>query len=180
MPERLRFVLEKRKGAFTGSIFLNHSQTLPGHKSFKQGNRNEFLRLLFLQAHRETTALHRHRHASATTLRLVSLPPRGILQWPEEQSRSGCGQDGGNAINLNIDGCGVVAPPVHSSLRAPHLLANLLAHNLPLPRAPPVESTPPLQNLGNMSQQEVYEWVSKKKGLFGPLKAKRYATDMRS
>jgi hypothetical protein len=38
-------------------------------------------------------------------------------------------------INLNIEGCGVVAPPVHSSLRAPHLLANLLAHNLPLPRA---------------------------------------------
>ena len=38
-------------------------------------------------------------------------------------------------INLNIDGCGVVAPPVHSSSRAPLLLANLLAHNLPLPRA---------------------------------------------
>ena len=35
--------------------------------------------------------------ASATTLRLISLSPRGILQWPEEQSRSGCGQDGGNA-----------------------------------------------------------------------------------
>ena len=31
--------------------------------------------------------------------------------------------------------CGNVALPVHSSLRAPHLLANLLAHNLPLPRA---------------------------------------------
>jgi len=28
LPERLRFVLEKRKGDFTGSIFLNHSQTL--------------------------------------------------------------------------------------------------------------------------------------------------------
>ena len=38
-------------------------------------------------------------------------------------------------INLNIDGCGVVAPHVHSSVRAPLLLANLLAHNLPLPRA---------------------------------------------
>jgi len=36
-------------------------------------------------------------------------------------------------INLNIDGCGVVVPPVHSSLRAPLLLANLLAHNLPSP-----------------------------------------------
>ena len=46
---------------------------------------------------RDHGALHRHRHASATTLRLVSLSPRGILQWPEEQSRSGCGQDGGNA-----------------------------------------------------------------------------------
>ena len=38
-------------------------------------------------------------------------------------------------INLKIDGCGVVAPPVHASSRAPLLLANLLAHNLPLPRA---------------------------------------------
>jgi len=33
-------------------------------------------------------------------------------------------------INLNIDGCGVFAPPVHSSSRVPLLLANLLAHNL--------------------------------------------------
>ena len=46
---------------------------------------------------RDHGALHRHRHASATTLRFLSLSPRGILQWPEEQSRSGCGQDGGDA-----------------------------------------------------------------------------------
>ena len=39
-------------------------------------------------------------------------------------------------INLNIDGCGVVAPPFHSSSRAPLLLANLLAHNLPHPHRP--------------------------------------------
>ena len=32
--------------------------------------------------------LHRYRNASATTLQLVSLSPRSILQWPEEQSRS--------------------------------------------------------------------------------------------
>jgi len=37
-------------------------------------------------------------------------------------------------INLNIDGCGVVTPPVYSS-SAPLLLANLLAHNPPLARA---------------------------------------------
>jgi hypothetical protein len=29
---------------------------------------------------------------------------------------------------LNIDGCGVVAPPVHASSRAPLLFANLFAH----------------------------------------------------
>jgi len=46
---------------------------------------------------RHSLRVRRHRHASATTLRRVSLSPRGILQWPEEQSRSGCGQDDGNA-----------------------------------------------------------------------------------
>ena len=41
------------------------------------------------------------------------------------------------AMRINIGGCGVtvVDPPVHSSSRAPLLLANLLAHNLPSPRA---------------------------------------------
>jgi hypothetical protein len=71
---------------------------------------------------RDRGALERHRHASATH----SLSPRGILQWPEEQSRSGSRRPG----DLNINGCGVV----DSSSRAPLLLANLLAHNsLPAP-----------------------------------------------
>jgi len=46
--------------------------------------------LLSLQAHRETAAhfsLHRHRHASATTLRIISLSPRHH-STTEEQSRS--------------------------------------------------------------------------------------------
>jgi len=95
----------------------------------------EFLRLLFLQAHRETTAhftaigMPGQQHCDSFRFRRAA-----FLQWPEQQSRSGCGQDAAMRINLNIDGCGVVAPPVHSSLRAPLLLANLLAHNLPLPR----------------------------------------------
>ena len=41
-------------------------------------------------------------------------------------------------INLNIDGCGVVAPPMHAPSRAPLLLREvlplLLSHNLPFPR----------------------------------------------
>ena len=62
---------------------------------------------LFCQVHR----IQNHRHIS-----------RALPSHKEE-------------INLNIDGCGVVAPRVHSSSRAPLLLANLLAHSLPLPRA---------------------------------------------
>ncbi len=39
-------------------------------------------------------------------------------------------------INLNIQGCSVVAPPLHapSHSRAPFLLPLLLLHNIPLPR----------------------------------------------
>jgi hypothetical protein len=38
-------------------------------------------------------------------------------------------------INLNVEGCGIVAAPVHAPSRAPLLLPLLLSHNLPLPRA---------------------------------------------
>ena len=55
----------------------------------------EFLRLLFLQAHRETTAHFTAIGMPAQQLRLVSLPPRGVLQRLEEQSWSGCGESGG-------------------------------------------------------------------------------------
>jgi hypothetical protein len=35
-------------------------------------------------------------------------------------------------INLNVEGCGIVAAPVHAPSRAPLLLPLLLSHNLPL------------------------------------------------
>jgi hypothetical protein len=37
-------------------------------------------------------------------------------------------------INLNVEGCGVVAPPMHAPSRAPLLLPLLLSHNHSLPR----------------------------------------------
>ena len=37
-------------------------------------------------------------------------------------------------INLNVEGCVIVAAPVHSPSRAHLLLPHLLSHNLPLPR----------------------------------------------
>jgi len=82
---------------------------------------------------RDHGALHRHRHASATTLRFISLPPRGILQWPEEQSRSGCGQDGGDADQSQ-----------HRRMwRCRSSCPLLLARPFP-PRQPPCSQPPPL------------------------------------
>ena len=37
-------------------------------------------------------------------------------------------------INLNIQGCSIVAPPLHAPSRAPLLLPLLLSHKIPLPR----------------------------------------------
>ena len=37
-------------------------------------------------------------------------------------------------INLDVEGCGIVAAPVNAPSRAPLLLPLLLSHNLPLPR----------------------------------------------
>jgi hypothetical protein len=37
-------------------------------------------------------------------------------------------------INLDFEGCGIVAAPLHAPSRAPLLLPLLLSHNLPLPR----------------------------------------------
>jgi hypothetical protein len=37
-------------------------------------------------------------------------------------------------INLNVEGCGIVAAPVHAPSCAPLLLPLVLSHNIPLPR----------------------------------------------
>ena len=68
-------------------------------------------------------------------IRFISLsprPPRGIYNGLKSKVDLAAAKTAAMRINLNIDGCGVVAPPVHSSLRAP-LLANLLAPNSPSP-----------------------------------------------
>jgi hypothetical protein len=48
-------------------------------------------------------------------------------------------------INLNVEGCGIVAAPVHAPSRAPPLLP-LLSHTLPPPR-PPLSPSPHANSL---------------------------------
>ena len=77
--------------------------------------------------HTHTGALHCHwnviaKHQPGSTP--VQVQARGILQRPEEQSRTG-GRSAKAAalrVNLNVQGCGIVAPPMHAPSRTPLLL----------------------------------------------------------
>ena len=97
----------------------------------------EFLRLLFLQAHRETTA-----HFNATGLPSQQNRSDNAFRFKRAafymglKSKVGLVAAKASAlrINLNIQGCSVVAPSLHAPAHAPLLLPLLLSHNLPIPR----------------------------------------------
>ena len=93
----------------------------------------EFLRLLFLQAHRETrSALHCRWNAIATqSIGIISVQARGILPRPVGLAAA---KAAALRINLNVQGCSIVAAPMHAPSRISLLLPLLLSHDLPLPR----------------------------------------------
>ena len=84
----------------------------------------EFLSLLFLQAHHETAA-----HFTAISMpaqqHCNSFRSRRAVFYNGLQSKVGttAAKAAALRINLNIHGCGVVAPPVHASSCAPLLFA---------------------------------------------------------
>jgi hypothetical protein len=96
----------------------------------------EFLRLLFLQAHRKTTA-----HFIATGLPSQQTRSDNAFRFKHTAFYMGLKSKVGLVsakvsallINLNIQGCSVVAPSLHAPSRAPLLLPLLLSHNIHLP-----------------------------------------------
>ena len=96
----------------------------------------EFLRLLFLQVHRETEA-----HFNAT-----GMPSRhnqsdwfrfkraAFYQLLKSKVVLAAAKAAALQMNLDVEGCGIVGASVHAPSRAPLLLPLLLSHNLPLPR----------------------------------------------
>ena len=94
----------------------------------------EFLRLLFLQARRETTA-HFTAIGMPAQQHCDSFRFRRAAFYNGLKSKVGlaAAKTAAMRINLNIDGCGVVAPPVHSSSRAPLLRATSLLTTSPSP-----------------------------------------------
>ena len=99
--------------------------------------RVELLRLLFLQAHRETEAHFTAAGISSQRYQLDSFRFKCAAFYQSLKSKVGLAATKAAElrINLNADGCGIVAAPVHAPCRAPLLLPFLLSHNLPFPRA---------------------------------------------
>ena len=95
----------------------------------------EFLRLLFLQAHRETTA-----HFTALGLpaqqHCDSFRYRRAAFYNGLKSKVGLAAAKAAAlrVNLNINGCSIVAPPARSSRSSRACLTDsVLSHSLPMP-----------------------------------------------
>ena len=96
----------------------------------------EFLRLLFLQAHRETEAHFTAAGMSSQRNQSDSFRFKRAAFYNGLKSKVGLAAAKAAAlrINLNVQGCSIVAPPMHASSRTPLLLPLLLSHNFPTPR----------------------------------------------
>ena len=134
----LRIAAQRKIAAYQQQYADNQNISfLPAIMSTSNRMHGEFLRLLFLQAHRETTA-----HFIATGLPSQQTRSDNAFRFKRAafymglKSKVGLVAAKASAlrINLNIQGCSVVAPSPHAPSHAPLLLPLLLSHNIPLPR----------------------------------------------
>ena len=117
-------------------VKISLSSFLPAIMSTSTRMHGEFLRLLLLQAHRETEAQFTAAGVSLQRNQSDSFRFKRAEFCQSLKSKVGLAAAKAAAlrINLNVEGCGIVAAPVHAPSRAPLLLPLLLSHNLPLPR----------------------------------------------
>jgi hypothetical protein len=96
----------------------------------------EWLRLLFLQAQRETEAHFAATGKPSQRNQSDSFRFKRAAFYQSLKSKVGLAAAKAAAlrINLNVEGCGIVAASVHAPSRAPLLLPLLLSHNLSFPR----------------------------------------------
>jgi hypothetical protein len=109
---------------------------LPAIVSNSTRMHGEFLRLLFLQAHRETEAHFTAAGMSSQTNNSEAIRFKRAAFYNGLKSKVGLAAAKAAAlrINLNVQGCGIVATPMHAPSRTPLLLPLLDSHNLPIPR----------------------------------------------
>ncbi len=89
---------------------------LPAIVSTSTCMHGEFLRLLFLQAHRETEAHFTAAGMSSQTNNSEALRFKRAAFYNGLKSKVGLAAAKAAAlrINLNVQGCGIVAPPMHA------------------------------------------------------------------
>ena len=132
----LRIAAQRKIAAYQQQYADNNISFLPAIVSTSTRMHGEFLRLLFLQAHRETEA-----HFIATGMSSQNINPEA-LRFKRAAFYNGLKSKVGRAaakaaalrVNLNVQGCSIVAPPMHAPSRTPLLLPLLVSHNLPTPR----------------------------------------------
>ena len=121
------------------SIAVGNNQNisfLPAILSTSTRMHGEFLPLNFLQAHRETEAHFNAAGMPSQNYQTDAFRFKRAASYQGLKSRVGLAAAKAAAlrINLNIQGCCIVAAPVHAPSHAPLLLPLLLSHNIPPPR----------------------------------------------
>ena len=118
------------------AVIRTHISFLPAIMSTSNRMQGEFLRLLFLQDHRETEAHFTAAGMSSQRNQSDSFRFKRAAFYNGLKSKVGLAAAKAAAlrINLNVQGCSIVAAPMHAPSRTSLLLPLLLSHNLPLPR----------------------------------------------
>jgi hypothetical protein len=82
---------------------------------------------------RTSLPLECHRNATTRT-RSFRFKRAAFFQFLKSKVGLAAAKAAALRINLNVEGCGIVAAPVHAPSRASLHLPLLLSHNLPFPR----------------------------------------------
>ena len=132
----LRIAAQRKIAAYQQQYADNNISFLPAIVSTSTRMHGEFLRLLFLQAHRETEAHFTAAGMSSQRNQSDSFRFKRAAFYNGLKSKVGLAAAKAAAlrVNLNVQGCGIVAPPMHAPSRTPLLISLLLSHNLPTPR----------------------------------------------
>jgi hypothetical protein len=92
----MRVAAQRKTHAYRQTYADNQNISfLPAIMSTSNRMHGEFLRLLFLQAHRETEAHFTAAGMPSQSIGIISVQARGILPRPEKQSRT-CGCQSGS------------------------------------------------------------------------------------
>ena len=130
----LRIAAQRKIAAYRQQYADNQNISfLPAIVSTSTRMHGEFLRLLFLQAHRETEAHFTAAGMSSQTNNSEALRFKRAAFYNGLKSKVGLAKAASLRIP-QVQGCGIVATPMHAPSRTPLLLPLLLSHNLPIPR----------------------------------------------